>query len=136
MVIRNKEFCANLLVFDTHGFDLILKMDQFKTFYAVIYYQNRSIIFRVSKHTKLQFIEHNSQIEPLEIRVCPMEVILTHLDANLVKVPVVSKFVDVFEDLLGLQPDKVAEFLIDLISCTSPISKASYQIGPIEVQKS
>nr|XP_010914586.1 acetolactate synthase 2, chloroplastic-like [Elaeis guineensis] len=42
-------------------------------------------------------------------------------------IPVVKEFFDIFsDDLLGLPPDREIEFSIDLISGTSPISKAPY----------
>ena len=46
----------------------------------------------------------------------------------------VEEFLDVFsEDLPGLPPDRVFEFSIDVISGTAPISKAPYQMAPMEL---
>jgi len=47
--------------------------------------------------------------------------------------PVVEEFLDVIpEDLPGLLPDRVLKFSIDILLGTTPISKAPYQMAPID----
>ena len=49
---------------------------------------------------------------------------------------VVREFLDVFpKDLLGIPIDREFEFSIDLLPRTSPISKASYRMAPIELKE-
>ena len=51
-------------------------------------------------------------------------------------IPVVREFPDVFpEDLLGIPIDREIEFSIDLLSGTSPISKALYRMAPTELKE-
>ena len=45
-----------------------------------------------------------------------------------------NEFLDVFEEILELPPDRAIEFFIDIISGITPISKASYRVAPIELE--
>ena len=46
----------------------------------------------------------------------------------------VEKILDVFiEDLLGLSPDQILEFSIDVIPGTAPISRAPYRMSTVEL---
>ena len=50
-------------------------------------------------------------------------------------IPVVKKFPDVFfEELSGLPLDREAEFSIDLLPGTVPISKTLYRMVPVEME--
>ena len=51
-------------------------------------------------------------------------------------VPVVNEFVSVFpEDLPGLPPDREVTFEIEVLPGTAPISKAPYQMAPVELRE-
>ncbi|XP_074352100.1 zinc finger BED domain-containing protein RICESLEEPER 2-like [Apium graveolens] len=51
-------------------------------------------------------------------------------------IPVVCKFLDIFPDELpGLPPDREIEFTIDLAPSTEPVSKAPYQMAPVEMKE-
>jgi hypothetical protein len=53
---------------------------------------------------------------------------------EIIEVPVVCEFPDVFPDeLLGLPPDRDVEFKIELIPGTAPISKRPYRMLPNEL---
>ena len=46
--------------------------------------------------------------------------------------PVVDEFLDVFpDDLPGMPPDRDIEFIIELLSGTTPIAKRPYRMGLI-----
>ncbi|KAH9722450.1 Endonuclease [Citrus sinensis] len=64
-------------------------------------------------------------------------IVADHPDgACLEDIPIVREFIDVFpEDLPGLPPDREVEFTIELVSGTTPISKASYRMAPIELKE-
>jgi len=49
-------------------------------------------------------------------------------------VPVWNEFPDVFKEISGLPPDRVAEFSIDTILSTVLISKAAYRMAPTELE--
>ena len=48
-------------------------------------------------------------------------------------VSVWNEFLDVFEEISGLPPDRVVEFSIDIILGATHISKAPYQMVPTEL---
>ncbi|KZV52562.1 hypothetical protein F511_26789 [Dorcoceras hygrometricum] len=55
---------------------------------------------------------------------------------NLVDIPVVCEFADVFpEEIPGLPPYQEVDFSIELIPGTQPISKAPYRMAPIELKE-
>jgi len=55
-------------------------------------------------------------------------------EVNLKNIVVVQNFPEVFlDDILGLPPNRVIEFSIDLILGTGPISMASYRMSPSEL---
>ena len=45
-----------------------------------------------------------------------------------------NEFIDVFEEISGLPPDRVVKFSIDIILGATPISKAPYQLAPTELE--
>jgi len=49
-------------------------------------------------------------------------------------IPIWNEFPDVFEEILGLPPDRVVKFSIDIIPGTVPISKAPYRMAPTELE--
>ena len=52
------------------------------------------------------------------------------------RIPVVNEFVSVFlEDLLGLPPDREVMFEIEVLPGTALISKAPYQMVPVELKE-
>ena len=52
------------------------------------------------------------------------------------QIPVVKDFVDVFPDEVpGLPPAREVEFAIDLVPGTAPISRAPYQMAPLELRE-
>ncbi|KZV14332.1 hypothetical protein F511_43689 [Dorcoceras hygrometricum] len=55
---------------------------------------------------------------------------------NLVDIPVVCEFADVFPDEIpGLPPYREVDFSIELMPGTQPISKAPYRMAPIELKE-
>ncbi|XP_077217962.1 uncharacterized protein LOC143852462 [Tasmannia lanceolata] len=57
-------------------------------------------------------------------------------DVRIEDIPVVNEFVDVFpENLPDLTPDREVEFTVDLAPGTTPISKAPYQMAPVEMRE-
>ena len=52
------------------------------------------------------------------------------------EIPVVTEFLDVFQDdIAGLPSDREVEFTIDLILGTEPISIPSYKMAPTELRE-
>ena len=59
--------------------------------------------------------------------------VVTSDEPNLSKIPVVNEFPKVFKDVSKLSPDREIKFTIDLVPGTAPISKAPYQMAPVEL---
>ena len=59
------------------------------------------------------------------------------MDCDIIKamkrVPIWEEFLDVFEGIKGLSPDRVLEFSIDILPGTESTSKAPYRIAPTEL---
>jgi len=52
------------------------------------------------------------------------------------EIPVVSEYPDMFPDeITGMLPKRVIDFIIDLVPGTAPISKALYRMAPIEMKE-
>jgi len=47
--------------------------------------------------------------------------------------PIVQEFLEVFQEVPGLPPDREIEFAIELVPGTVPISKAPYRMAPAEL---
>ena len=51
-------------------------------------------------------------------------------------ISIVKKYTDVFpEDILGLPPDKVVEFSIDIVPGTTLVSKTPYWMAPAKIKE-
>ena len=48
-------------------------------------------------------------------------------------IPLVQEFLEVFQEVPGLPPDRKIEFAIELVPGTAPISKAPYRMAPAEL---
>ena len=72
----------------------------------------------------------------MELWERPMFAALSVEEVTVLMVLVVKEFTDVFpDDLPGLPIDRVIEFRIDIFPNTAPISKAPYQMAPMELQE-
>ena len=115
-----------MLVLDTKGYDVILRMTWLSKYHAVIDCQNKKVSFRILHQPEFQFDgEHKSAKRKTQMTT-----------ANIQKkgVRMWNEFSEVFEKISELRPDKVVEFSIDTISSTVPISKAPYRMAPTELE--
>ena len=88
--------------------------------------QNKKIIFKIPHQTEFQF---NGEYKSAKRK--------THIVTVKIQkkgVSVWNEFSDVFEEILGLPPDRAVEFSIDTIPGTVPISKAPYRMAPTELE--
>lgn len=90
-----REFYANILIIDTHGFDVILKINWLGTFYEMVDSRRKSIVFKIPDNLKLKFVGGKSQVEQTKFKSYPMEGVLAHLEAILVDILVISEFMDI-----------------------------------------
>jgi len=64
--------------------------------------------------------------------LCAVEVLET-LELEPKDIPIMPEFLDVFQEVLGLPPDREIEFAVELLPGTAPISKAPYGMAPAEL---
>ncbi|XP_057951020.1 uncharacterized protein LOC131145859 [Malania oleifera] len=132
---------VNLIVFDMHGFDIILEMDWLSTNYASIDYHRREVVFRPPGEREFKFLGFCVRSEPriflaMHVRKLLLEGCQGYLEfvkdttkekCKLEGIPIVCEFP---EDLPGLPPNREVEFVIELDPSMAPISKAPYRIAP------
>ncbi|XP_073309926.1 uncharacterized protein [Primulina huaijiensis] len=60
----------------------------------------------------------------------------TEMTMKFNEIDIVRDFPYVFaDDVPGLPPDREVEFVIDVVPCTAPISKAPYRMAPTEMKE-
>jgi hypothetical protein len=117
---------TNLIVLESKGIVVILGMDWLSKHKVLIECAKKSIKLTTPNGKELEYVvEH--VVTAKGVANCMK---LNQLDANQgPMMPVVNEFPDVFpEELLGIQPDRDIEFVIDLIPGTAPIYKRPYRI--------
>jgi len=58
----DRKLKANMFVLDTRGYDVILEITWLSKYHAVIDYQNKKVIFRISHQPEFQFIEERKSL--------------------------------------------------------------------------
>ena len=119
--IMDRDFCANFIVLDSSGIDVILGMGWLSKVDAVIQCTKRSVLLTSPEGERFEFIA-----TPLSTADC---VVNQMKGMPLEDIKVVSEYPNVFpEDLPGMPPDRDIEFSIDLLPGTAPISKRPYRM--------
>ena len=79
--------------------------------------QNKKVIFRISHQSKFQLIGERKSLRKEDQLDCA-----TAKDKKK-GVSVWNEFLDIFEEILGLSPDRIVEFSIDIIPGATPSLK-------------
>ena len=126
---------ADMLILEMHGHDVIIDMDWFTAYRAMIDCYSGSIIFAIpgqemflvvmprpegGSSSHLYYIEEDTSKE----FVIPLN-----------SIPVVREYSDVFREILGLPPSREIDFIKDLLSDTRPITRAPYRMAPVEMRE-
>ena len=133
VTIKGHIMPANLVIFEMNGFDVILGMDWLSIYHACVDCFHKEVVFRQSGEEEFKLISalHATRLIKkgyLGFLACITE---DKPDAKIEEIPIVWEFTDVFPNkLLGMPPDRVIEFTIDLLLGTTPISKAPYWMAP------
>jgi hypothetical protein len=129
--IRGVDFVAKLIVLESKGIDVILRMDWLS--------KQNALIDCSKKFVKLTTLE-GKQMEFIAEPVVTTNGVANHAKVNQLdasqgsRVPVVNKFSDVFsEELPGMHPDRDIEFVIELKPDTAPIYKTPYRMATLEL---
>jgi hypothetical protein len=129
--IRGVDFFANLIVLESKGIDVILRMDWLSKHKVLINYTKKSVKLTTSERKEMEFV-----IEPVvTTKGAANRAKVNQLDASQgSEVPVVNEFLDVFpEELSGMPPDQDIEFVIELKPGTTPIYKTPYRMATLEL---
>jgi hypothetical protein len=129
--IRGVDFVANLIVLESKGIDVILRMDWLSKYKVLINCAKKSVKMTTPEGKEMEFIA-----EPVDTAKCVANCAnVNQLDASQgSEVLVVNEFPDVYpEELLGMPPDRDIEFVIELKHGTSHIYKTPYRMATLEL---
>ena len=137
---------VDLRVMDMSEFDIILGMDWLTAYRVVIDCECRRVTAYMQDNTRVVFQGDKDDILPHTVYESRCQGQLAGWLASLtlkdemrpdLDLPrVVYEYEDVFPDeLLGLPPQRVVDFGIELHPSTSPISMTPHRITPIELQE-
>jgi hypothetical protein len=126
--IVGREFCANFIVLESKGIDIILGMGWLCKVDAVIQCAKRLVILTSPEGERFEFVAtlpSAADCAVNQLKASSME-----------DISVVSKYPDVFpDDLLGMPPERNIEFIIDLLPSTAPIAKRPYRMSVGELEE-
>ena len=136
----------DLRVMDMSEFDVILGMDWLTAYKVVIDCERRRVTAYTQDGTRVVFLGDKHDILPQTVYESKCQGQLTGWLASLtledkvrpdLDLPrVVCEYEDVFSDeLLGLPPQRVVDFGIELHLGTSPISMTPHRMAPVELQE-
>jgi hypothetical protein len=123
-----REFCANPIVLQSSGIDIILGMGWLTKYDAGIHCSKRLVILTSSEGERLEFVATLPSAA---------DCVVNQLKADLIEdIRVVCEYRNVFPDeLLGMPPERDIEFLIDLLPRTAPITKRPYRMSVGELEE-
>jgi hypothetical protein len=126
ILIRGVEFSANLIVLESKGIDMILRMDWLSKHKGMINCAMKAVRPTTSSGKEIEYVAENLVTD----KAASNRVVLNQLDAApTMDVRTVSEFLDVFpEELPGMPPDREIEFVIELVPSTTPIFKRPYRM--------
>lgn len=127
MSISNREYTADLVVLPGLGIDVILGMRWMSGHGVLIDTSTRVVMLREpdSKNAFLVPLPRDFDLRNVANAIQPV---------TIADIPVVCEFLDVFpNELPGLPPDRDVEFKIELLPCTTPISRRPYRMPPNEL---
>jgi hypothetical protein len=120
------EFLANLIVLESKGIDVILRIDWLSKHNRSIDCAKKVVRLTPSNGKELEYVVENLVMD----KAASNKIVLNHLDAALtLDIRVVSEYPDIFpEELPGMPPDREIEFVIEVVLGTAPIFKKPYRM--------
>ena len=150
LVIKNKDFPADLIVLGIHDFNIVLGMGWLSKHRATLDCYKKEVRFVRLEEPGVIFRGIRREIAPSLINAMTASKMLRkgcqgylafvvdkrQEGTRLEDIPIVKEFPDVFpDDISGLLPDREVEFTIDLIPGTEPISIPPYRMAPAELRE-
>nr|GEV75349.1 hypothetical protein [Tanacetum cinerariifolium] len=121
----NHPFNIDLMPVPLGSFDIIIGMDWFREYHAVIVYDEKIVRVSFGNETLIFQCKRNDQEAEDKLEGIQLE-----------DVPIVRDFPEVFpEDLPGITPARQVEFQIDLVPGAAPVARAPYQLAPSEMKE-
>jgi len=117
-----------MFVLDTSGYDVILGMTWLSKYHATIDCRNKKVIFNIPRQPEFQFIGERKSLRKED------QLDYATAEDKKKRVSVWNEFLDVFEEISRLPPDRVMELFIDIILGATPISKAPYRMALTELE--
>jgi hypothetical protein len=127
ILIRGLEFLANLIVLESKGINVILRMDWLSKHNGLIDCVKKAARLTPSSGKELEYVAKNLVTDkPTSNRI-----MLNHLyAASTLDIRTVSEYPDVFsKELPGMPPDREIKFVSKLVPGTAPIFKRPYRIA-------
>jgi hypothetical protein len=131
--IRGVDFVANLIVSESKGIDVILRMDWLSKHKVLIYCAKKSVMLTTPEGKEMEFV-----IEPVvTAKGAANYAKVNELDASQgSEATVVNEFPDALpKELPSMSPDRDIEFVIELKPGTTPIYKTPYRMAIPELAK-
>jgi hypothetical protein len=131
--IRGVDFVTNLIVLESKGIDVILRMDWLSKHKTLIDCAKKSVEIIAPNGKELEYV-----VEPVVTTKGAANCMkLNQLDVSQgPEVPVVNEFPNVFpKELPGMPPDRDIEFVIDFIPSNVPIYKRPYRMATQQLAK-
>jgi hypothetical protein len=126
--IVGREFCANFIVLESKGIDIILGMGWLSKVDAVIQCAKRSVILTSLEGERFKFVA--TLQSAADCAVSQLKV------GSIEDIRVVCEYPDVFpDDLPGMPPERDIEFITDLLPGTAPIAKRPYRMSVGELEE-
>jgi hypothetical protein len=126
--IIGREFCANPIILQSSGIDIILGMGRLMKYDAVIHCSKRSMILTSSECERFEFVVILPSAADCAVNQLKID--------SIGDIKVVCDYPDVFpNDLPGMPPERDIEFIIDLLSGIAPIAKRPYRISVGELEE-
>ncbi|XP_019251201.1 PREDICTED: uncharacterized protein LOC109230128 [Nicotiana attenuata] len=122
IIIQDRETTADLIELEMVDFDVIMGMDWLYKCYAILDCRAKVVKFEFPNESVREW---KGNVAKPRIKV-----------ASIQSVPIVNEFPDIFPDeLLGIPPDRVIDFGIDVVPDTQPISIPPYRMAPVELRE-
>jgi hypothetical protein len=122
------EFCANFIVLDSKGIDIILGMGWLSKVDACIQCAKRSVTLTSPEGERFEFVATLPSAA-----ACAVNQLKAY---SIEDIRVVCEYPDVFpDDLPGMPPERDIEFIIDVLLGTAPIAKRPYRMSVDEIEK-
>jgi hypothetical protein len=126
--IVGREFCANFIVLESKGIDIILGMGWLSKVDAVIQCAKRSVILTSPEGERFELVATLPSA---------VDCAVNQLKAGSIEdIRVVGEYPYIFpDDLPSMPPERDIEFIIDLLPGTAPIAKRPYRMSVGELEE-